>query len=457
VITKTFDFSRDPFELFHLFRKEANVFFLDSSLAAGTNGRYSFIGFDPFLVMQGTTPEAFLDLKKEFRKFAGPANPKMPFSSGAVGYLSYDLGLRIHGLSSRPADVPLFHFGFYDIILAVDHLDKKLHVISSGFPEQDLSRRNLRAEERAMHICLRLNDYLRTGNSASDHVKTSGEGNIDLKSECSKDEYMSAVKRALEHIRQGDIYEINLSHRITADRANGIPPWRIYQRLRGLSPSHFSAFYDAGTHQLLSSSPERFLSLRGRAAEIRPMKGTRPRGADPVEDRRLREELLKSEKEIAELLMVTDLERNDLGRVCAFGSVKVRDMRVIEEYKTVFQATSTVEGTLRGDCDAFDLIAACFPGGSVTGCPKISAMKIIDELEKGPRGIYTGAFGYLDFSGNLDFNILIRTLLLESGRVSFHVGGGIVADSDPQMEYDETWIKARALVECLTECSRSRS
>jgi para-aminobenzoate synthetase component 1 len=458
VITKTFDWSADPFELFSLFREEKNVFFLDSSLAADANGRYSFIGFDPFYIAQGTSVAAFADFKKEFQKFLEPQDfAARPLTSGAVGYLSYDLGLEFQGLKPHlPSDgaTPLFHFGFYDVILTIDHLEKKLHVTSSGWPETNVSSRLARAEARADQVCRRLVE-LPSGSARSDDDPAAGD--VRLHSHCPKEEYIAAVRRALEHIRQGDIYEINLSHKITAEGVHpGLKPRQIYQRLRELSPSHFSAFYNAGSHQLLSSSPERFLSLHNRAVQIRPMKGTRPRGQNPDEDRRLRAELLNSEKEIAELLMVTDLERNDLGRVCEFGSVRVKDMRTIEEYRTVFQATSTVEGTLRRDRGCFDLIEACFPGGSVTGCPKLSAMKIIDELEGDRRGIYTGALGYLDFSGNLDFNILIRTLLLDQTKISFHVGGGIVADSDPQMEYDETWVKAAAMVACLNESSRSR-
>jgi para-aminobenzoate synthetase component I len=455
VITKTFDLTSDPFDLFSLFREETGLFFLDSSLASTANGRYSFIGFDPFLVREGRTLEAFHDFRQEFRALAGlmgPAAKHMaPLTAGAVGYLSYDLGLLFQGIRSAKPDeqAPLFHFGFYDVILTVDHQDKKLYVTSSGLPEGNVSRRLTRAQERLGQVCDLLSRREREGIPETDGPRTP----LDFKSDSPKEDYIKAVRRALEHIRQGDIYEINLAHKITTARS-GVSAPQIYQRLREFSPSHFSAFYNAGSRQLLCSSPERFLSFKDGIAQIRPMKGTRPRGLDPDEDARLKSELLKSEKEIAELLMVTDLERNDLGRVCEFGSVKVREMREIEEYKTVFQATSTVEGALRRECDGFDLIEACFPGGSVTGCPKIRAMQIIDELEVGRRGIYTGAFGYLDFSGHLDFNILIRTLVIERDRVSFHVGGGIVADSDPVMEYDETWIKARALMASLQESSR---
>ena len=273
-----------------------------------------------------------------------------------------------------------------------------------------------------------------------------------LRSQLSKSQYVRMVRQALDYIRRGDIYQANLSQRFSLN-TNGltgqIDPCRIYQRLRELSPSHFGGYFNCRNFQIVSSSPERFLSLRGRSVETRPMKGTRPRADDQRRDQRLRQELRQSRKDQAELLMITDLERNDLGRVCDYGSVKVSCMRTLEEYQTVFQATSTIEGKLRKDKNPFDLLRACFPGGSITGCPKIRAMEIIEELEPGRRGIYTGSMGYISFSGAMDFNILIRTLLVGRGEITFHVGGGIVADSVPEKEYAETLVKAKAMQECL--------
>jgi len=223
----------------------------------------------------------------------------------------------------------------------------------------------------------------------------------------------------------------------------------LYRDLRNFSPSPFGGYMDCGNFQLISNSPERFLHLNNGIVQTRPMKGTRPRGNDEFHDKILREEILNSEKEKAELLMITDLQRNDLGRNCEYGSVSVKEMRTLEEYKYVFQATSTIEGILRKDKDCFDLIQSCFPGGSVTGCPKIRAMTIIEELEPTRRGMYTGSLGYINFDGNMDFNILIRTLLACQNKLYFQVGGGIVADSVPEHEYNETLIKARALRTCL--------
>ncbi len=278
------------------------------------------------------------------------------------------------------------------------------------------------------------------------------KGRLSFKSNFTKAEYLAAVRRALVHIGRGDIYQINLSQRIDVL----IKHWHryadaaiIYDQLRHQSPAPFGAFLDDGQQCILSASPERFVQLRKGIAQVRPMKGTRPRGENATEDARLRKELISSSKEIAELLMVTDLERNDLGRVCDYGSVKVKAMRTIEEYATVFQATSMVEGRLHKSFDQFDLLKAVFPSGSVTGCPKITATRIIKALEKGSRGLYTGALGYISFTGSMDFNVLIRTLFLQKDKITFHVGGGIVADSKPQAEWEETWVKARAMQEAL--------
>jgi len=258
------------------------------------------------------------------------------------------------------------------------------------------------------------------------------------------------VQKALDHISCGDIYQVNLSQRFELDLNEcDFNPLLLYKVLRLYSPSPFGGFLDGGNFQLVSNSPERFLHLNNGVVQTRPMKGTRPRGDNDLQDKKFRQELLNSKKEKAELLMITDLQRNDLGRVCEYGSVSVREMRTLEDYKYVFQATSTIEGMLSKDKDCFDLIRASFPGGSVTGCPKIRAMEIIEELEPTRRGMYTGSLGYINFNGDMDLNILIRTLFTCPGKLTFQVGGGIVADSIPENEYDETLIKARAMKACL--------
>jgi para-aminobenzoate synthetase component 1 len=378
-----------------------------------------------------------------------------------VGYFGYDFGLHLEKIPLQAEDdlkLPDCFFGLYDCILTIDHYERKLHICSSGLPEKNAALRARRAAERLKEIEKRLSENLAGKPMLVPGSLPDGPTSLDLdrflESNFTPGSYRSAVEQALGHIARGDIYQVNLSQRFVFDPKDMAGPWKpldLYRRLRHLSPANFSGLMNCGDSWILSSSPERFLRLSGRTLETRPMKGTRPRGITPQEDRKLRNELLKSPKEIAELLMITDLERNDLGRVCRYGSVKVREMRTIEEYSTVFQTTSTVEGTIRDDKDALDVIEACFPGGSITGCPKIRAMEIIEALEPVRRGIYTGALGYIDFSGDMDFNIMIRTLLLKNDKIYFHVGGGVVADSDPQKEYEETLVKAKAMGMCLRD------
>jgi para-aminobenzoate synthetase component 1 len=339
-------------------------------------------------------------------------------------------------------------FGFYEGAIVVDHLRKKLFVTSSGLPHTDPVLRKARARKRMDLVLERL---AQLGRFQGGHVARvfPGPASGSLLSNFDKPRYLSAVQKALEHIHAGDIYQVNLSHRFCFRHQRSVDPMALYASLSERSPSPFGAFFDAGDFKIVCSSPERFLHVKGDIVHTRPMKGTRPRGASATEDLQYRRQIQESEKEKAELLMITDLERNDLGRVCEYGSVCVKDMRSIESYATVFQATSTVEGRLRADKDVFDLIAAAFPGGSITGCPKIRSMQIIEELEPTRRGIYTGTMGYIDFSGNVDLNILIRTLLVKDDAVYFQVGGGIVADSTPQDEYEETLVKARAMKDVL--------
>ncbi|MDE2223362.1 MAG: aminodeoxychorismate synthase component I [Candidatus Omnitrophica bacterium] len=409
-------FQGDAFGLFCLFKDRPQAFFLDSSLRTAQS-RFSYIGFEPF---QTVRAGGLAGLKKAFDKHR-LRRQALSFPAGAVGYLGYDGSMC---------------FGFYDTILAVDHRKHQL-IISS------LSKASIK-------------DILAVLSSSSGPVSglvlPRETPDVQFISNFSKAAYLQAVRQALGHIRRGDIYEINLSHKITAS----LPGWQkqaepaaIYQQLRRSFPSPFGAYLDNGRQVILSASPERFLRLQDGIAQVKPMKGTRPRGRTKAQDKRLKEELKNSPKEIAELLMVTDLERNDLGRVCDYASIKVTSMRRIETYKSVFQATSTVEGRLHRSFDQFDLLKATFPSGSVTGCPKIEAMKIIQKLEHGSRGLYTGALGYISFSGDMDFNVMIRTMFLGRDKISFHVGGGIVADSSPEAEWQETWDKAKPLMDTL--------
>jgi para-aminobenzoate synthetase component 1 len=270
-----------------------------------------------------------------------------------------------------------------------------------------------------------------------------------IRSNFTKDKYLTAIRRAKAYIAAGDIYQVNLSQRFSGPLP--VPPFDLYTRLRARNPAPFAAFLDFGEMQILSSSPERFLQVEARTRQVRtrPIKGTRPRGNTPEQDADLGRELLLSEKDRAELVMIVDLERNDLGRVCETGSVHVPELMVLERDPTVHHLVSTVAGRLPPERNRMDLLRAMFPGGSITGAPKIRAMEIIAELEPTRRGVYTGSIGWLGFTGDMDLNIAIRTFVVRDGMAHFQVGGGIVADSDPEEEYEETLHKGRALMEAL--------
>ncbi len=446
--THGYDFKRDPVLLLEALSGHRGCFLLESSVRQAQRGRYSYVGFDPFTIVEGNDLKAFLRLEKMYRRFSAiDQSPRGFFSSGLVGYVSYDFGLGFERITPgrRQADLPGFVFGFYDCVIRIDHFENKILVASSGLPETTGSLRKKRAKDRLTRVKKMIE-------SLSPHKGGGGFPGVrpvNFKSNFSKTGYCNAVKKALNYIKRGDIYQVNLAQKFSCRLDVPAEALEVYKNLRVLSPSCYSGYFDCGPFQVVSSSPEMFLSLKNGFVETRPMKGTRPRGKNPGEDYRRRLELQKNAKENAELLMVTDLERNDLGRVCDFGSVKVKKIREIEKYQTVFQATSTVTGQLAKDKNGFDLLKACFPGGSVSGCPKIRAMQIIEELEPSARGIYTGALGYMGFNGDLAFNVLIRTLVVAQKNVSFYVGSGIVADSQPLMEYEETLLKARALKESL--------
>ncbi|MCK5014318.1 MAG: anthranilate synthase component I family protein [Candidatus Omnitrophica bacterium] len=485
---KSFDFRGNALDLLDLLRGEPHAFFLDSSQYDPHRGRYSFIGFDPFDVFVGKGKDTLELLKKKFTQYAGArgrkfTSPFSPLTAGIVGYLGYDYGLYQEKIRLQAEDdliLPDCSFGFYDCILTIDHFAQKLYVTSSGLPEKDGHLRERRASQRLAHMVEKLAPYLNKGpecfsichpeEPACRRSRRSDEGSheilqpfarllarqrlqddlsvlpLTLRCNFSKQQYMKAVQKALNYISCGDIYQVNLSQRFEFDlTGHEFDSLALHQALRNLSPVSFGGYLNCGGFSLISNSPERFLRLHKGIARTRPMKGTRPRGRNDAQDQKFREELIHSAKEKAELLMITDLLRNDLGRVCDYGSIRVKETRAIEEYQYVFQATSTVEGDLGKGKDCFDLIRACFPGGSITGCPKIRAMEIIEELEPTRRGMYTGSMGYISFDGNMDFNILIRTLLAYRDTLYFQVGAGIVADSTPEREYEETLIKARAM------------
>jgi para-aminobenzoate synthetase component 1 len=440
---------------------------LESSLRAPRLGRYTFIGCRPFQYFSSSRKTALQELKQEFDRYRAGARPPraLPFASGIVGYIGYDHGRKQENiLSGRPGPrVPDVGFGFYDALIVLDHLTGSLYLTSSGLPERGGHYREKLARQRLQDMLKRLRAALSSPSPDEKAIfsgRRPGSRLPAMQGEMTRAQYVRRVSRALDYIRRGDIYQVNVAQRFFMSgekRYSKRDAVCFYQTLRGLSPSCFGAYFDGGAFQIVSSSPERFLQLKGRRVTTRPMKGTRPRGSSPQQDLRFKHALLSSPKEQAELLMITDLLRNDLGRVCAYGTVRVDALRTLEAYATVYQATSTVSGLLKPGLDGFDVLAACSPGGSITGCPKIRAMEIIDELEPSRRSVYTGALGYMDFTGDMDFSILIRALLVQPRAVSFHVGAGIVADSCPAAEYEETLVKARAMRRCLQGGSACRT
>jgi para-aminobenzoate synthetase component 1 len=437
-------------------------FFLDSGMDADRLGRYSFMGSDPFLVLssRGDVITIIRDGAEETRR-GNPfdvlggfldrfemdtAGSPVPFNGGAVGYFAYDLCHFIERLPARARDdlgLPECYLAFYDAVAAFDHREKRAYLVSTGFPEPDETGRQRRAGERLREL-----KRLVLEQPSLMETKVSPAQRIILKANFSHEGYLEAVERAREYICAGDIFQVNLSQRLEADLP--LPPYELYLRLREINPAPFASYFNFDGVSIVGASPERFLKVRGDLVETRPIKGTRPRGKTPEEDRALAEDLLKSAKDRAENTMIVDLERNDIGRVCRYGSVRVTEHAILETYPTVFHLTSTVVGRLREGKGRIDLLKATFPGGSITGAPKVRAMEIIDELEPTRRSVYTGSLGYLSFGGDMDLDIVIRTIIVKGGRAYFQVGGAIVYDSRPESEYIETLDKGKALIQALS-------
>jgi para-aminobenzoate synthetase component 1 len=453
-----------PPEIFELFYNEPYSFFLDSGMDPDKLGRYSFIGSKPFLVFKtrgsdittienGKTNQSkgnpFDTLGKLLGKYHVETQPlTVPFSGGAVGYLSYDLCHFIERLPSRALDdlqLPECYFGFYDYGLAFDNLTGITYAFSTGFPEYNEPARLDRAQSRLDELVRKV------GKATYDHQsiikKAISVKQINIHSNFTRDNYLKAVERARQYIIDGDIFEVNLSQRFEAEIE--IPPYELYRRLRRINPAPFASYLNINEVKIVGSSPERFLRKSGDMVETRPIKGTRRRGKTPEEDEKLSKELLDSIKDRAENIMIVDLERNDLGRVCRYGSVRVSELTILETYPTVFHLTSTVEGKLNEGKTCIDLLRATFPGGSITGAPKVRSMEIIDELEPTRRSVYTGSIGYLGFNGDIDLNIVIRTFLVKRNNVYFQAGGAVVYDSNPAEEYQETLDKVKALFSAL--------
>lgn len=450
---------------------------LQSALFDSTQARYSYVAASPFLTFRSfgsrcETHSAATGLRTQFgnpwhlldrlmARYELLEEIDLPFPlGGCFGYWGYELKNFVEPKLKRNAvndlELPDCHVGFYDSLVAFDHRLQKTWIISTGLTP-DGSRSMARAQGQLDFWQQQLEQARGKEDSTGYHRKTSGQKpvpleptpqhSVEARSNISRSTFLSAIQSALRYIRAGDIYQVNLAQRLAAPcPCSG---WGIFQRLAAVSPAPFSAYIDGGDFQIASSSPELFLRLSGAHIQTRPIKGTRPRSNDPTRDAQLTYELQTSPKEMAELVMITDLLRNDLGRVCEYGSVQVPELVRLERYPQVQHLVSTVEGRLRPNATHFRALAECFPGGSVTGAPKIRAMEIIDELEPVTRGPYTGCLGYLGFNRESQLSIAIRTAVCKGGWTFFHAGAGIVADSQPEAEYDETLAKAAGFIAAL--------
>ena len=432
------------------------------ALMSGGNldcARYHILGVNPWLTVTASDRGVELETERETvstaadpfetvraltERFALPKGQGGPLTAGLLGYLAYDLKDRLEKLPRTSVDdsgLPHLYMTAPSVLLVHDRVEGRSEVHAPVFEngEADAAER-IRRFESAVR-------------APAPSAEQQGFRACGFASPFERREYMDAVETIREYIAEGHVYQVNMSQRFRSTFDGD--PFELYAKMFAENPAPFFAYINAGDHQVLSTSPERFITLAGRTVETRPIKGTRPRGETEHEDLRMKEELQRSPKDDAELSMIVDLLRNDIGKVCAAGSVKVVAHKRLEAYENVYHLVTVVEGTLDDDKDAVDLIQATFPGGSITGCPKIRAMEIIDELEPVRRHVYTGSIGYLGFDGTLDLNIAIRTAVVTKGQMIFSVGGGIVYDSDPADEYEETLHKGKTLMRSLDALEHS--
>ena len=435
--------------VFDLYCQEEAAVFLDSSLENHL-GRYSIIGLFPYLTLvkgerftvngRECGPEFEAYVKEYLERHRDENFTDLPIVSGAIGYFSYDYGRKKEGIKSRhkkDVNIPECILCFYDVFLVEDHAAHKMYLIANGKGKES----RIRIEEILGKIAGI------TTEKEEEEIEEISQKDLKMEANFEKEGYLRAVDDVISHILEGDIYIMNMTQQLAiySDRL----PYQVFQKLRKDNPSPFGGYFQYGDFQIICASPERFLQMKHSHVVTRPIKGTRRRGRTKTEDKMLREELFQSEKDRSELLMIVDLERNDLNRVCIPGSVKVTELFEVETYATVFHLVATVEGDLEKGKNVMDLLEAAFPGGSVTGAPKLRAMEIIDQLEHGRRGIYTGSIGYLTLDGDCDFNIVIRTALCRDGVFHLGVGGGITCESEQEFEYEETLQKAKAVLEAL--------
>ncbi|WP_350333731.1 aminodeoxychorismate synthase component I [Coralliovum pocilloporae] len=449
---------RDPEQLVEALMHLPYLVFLDSAMRHDTLGRYSFIAADPFGVFSVQDGTAFWDnaplkgspancLNACLERYRTDHDPDLPpLQGGAIGTFSYEFAHCLEALPDAPEDeisIPPVLLPFYDVVIAYDHSLGRCWLISTGWPETDSDRRKTHAQARA-DMFLTLIEASETGSASSDRPL----GNPPVtgwQSNKTRPDYEAAIARTVDYILAGDIFQANITQRFMADEPAGFDRWAYYKTLRQMNAAPFAAYLAFGDITVASSSPERFLQVSDRHVETRPIKGTVKRSPNLLEDEKAAQILLNSEKDKAENVMIVDLLRNDLSKVCEAGSVDVPVLCGLESYASVHHLVSVVTGTLKPGHTAADLLSAGFPGGSITGAPKVRAMEIITELEALERTLYCGSIGYLGFSGHSDTNIVIRTVLFSNGKIAFHAGGGITALSEPSAEYDESLTKAQRL------------
>ena len=453
-----------PVEVFRRLSRQRHCLFLDSALQHETLGRYSFVSADPFLYVSAAAHE--LDgrdglerIEAELARWPSKTVVDLPpFQGGAAGLLSYDLCRSFERVPTAKHDefaVPAIAVGFYDVVVAFDHLQQRAWIISQGFPETEPIPRQERAAGRLAEFEAWLNaspratelDHRNTIDSTDLAEQHAVAGMDHVTSNFSREDYLTAIQRVINYIYAGDVFQVNLSQRLLCRAEDNSVS--LYLRLRERNPATFAGYFDLGDFQIASASPERFVHVRKGQVEARPIKGTRQRTARPEADMFAAADLRQSDKDRAENVMIVDLLRNDMSRVCRADSVQVTQLCDLEVYEYVQHLVSAIRGELAVGRTALDLIRAAFPGGSITGAPKVRAMEIISELEPTARGPYCGSLGYIGFDGTMDLSILIRTITAGRGWWQIPVGGGIVAQSNPQQEYEETWHKATGMLKAL--------
>jgi anthranilate synthase component I len=449
--------------------KEPEAFLLESIERGEQIGRYTFLGARPYMEVSARGNEVWVrrgrrkqqhqasavgvvkELLRQHRPAALPGLP--PFTAGAVGFFSYDGVRQLENIGEHATDdlsLPDCVLMFFDRLLAFDHLRHQIHIIATADVTAESPRQ---AYDRAVADIEILEGKLAGGLRSLSWPKKgqTSDGKLKIHSGTSHPRFVQMVERAKDYIAAGDIFQVVLSQRL--DFVPQAAPFDLYRALRRVNPSPYMYFLRMGDTHILGSSPEMLVRVTGRKLEYRPIAGTHPRGKDEAEDTRLEQEMLGDEKERAEHVMLVDLGRNDLGRVSEYGSVKVKDLMYVERYSHVMHIVSALEGKLRQGMDALDAFAACFPAGTLSGAPKVRAMQIIEELEPTRRGIYGGSVLYADFAGNLDSCIAIRTLLMKDQHAYLQAGAGIVADSDPEREYQECMHKAQAVLRAVETAS----